>query len=1597
MDNLAKFIIEKTVDGSIGVETSTDMLHLLKKEKKHGHKDIAVIGVSFHFPQADNMEQLWDVLANGKNCITDFPEERYQDACDMLNRTNMQEENPTFSKGGYLNSIDKFDHNFFHLSWSEAKLMDPNQRIFLETAWSAFEDAGYGGDKIKGSNTGTYVGYGNSMDCAYSQFIIGQDPSTTAASMPGNITPIIASRISYLLDLKGPSLVVDTACSSSFTALHLACKALEDEECDMALAGGINLSLLPLWKKFIQVGIESSHADLRAFDDSSDGVCWSEGTGAVILKPLDKAVADADNIYAVIKGSAMNQDGNSAGISAPNEKAQEEVLIKAWENAQVEAESISYIEAHGTGTKLGDPIEVEAITSAFRKFTDKKQFCGLGSVKSNIGHLNCASGMASLMKGIASLQQKQIPPSIHFKMPNRHIGFTSSPVYINDTLRNWESGKYPRRCGISSFGFSGTNIHFVLEEAPADKAEERTADKGVQIFKLSAGKKNVLYELIHEYQKFCQEHTEIPLERICYTADTGRGDYEHRLLVMAKDTAELARKLEITGFNDLEEVLSEGVYYGRHKFVNEDKKHREAYELTEFEKMQKSEEADKLTEHIADENGKLDREQLEKLAELYILGADINWEALYQNRKIKKVSLPVYPFERVRCWLDFDEMKQVTSKGADTDENIPLHPLANKGMVSSYDCDIFRTQVSMEQNWFLSDHVIEDVCVAPGTVWIEALRYVGEQYLGKGNLKLKVLFIQPVKVLKSETKEVQIIVKKNQGQYAFQVVSRDSQNPENWLMHAQGSFTSIEEKHPDRLQVDIADLKNRLDTKKEVKQEDYQGGAITFGPRWFNLKEVCGKNNEFLGYLELQDAFQDDLKEYKMHPAMLDIATSFCNTDGFYLPMEYKNLEIYDDMPKKVYSYVCKKENANDLETQNFDVTLCDEFGKVFAKADGFVMKKVRENEMKSFHQNQNGYFELRWRKDTEPMNCQPLKAGAIVIFQDGKQYGSELASQFKRLDRKVILVSQSDAFQKLDETHYTVDNQEESYQELFRELKEESIRYVFYLAAIQEKPSKWNYETFEQCQQRGIISLFYMVRSIMNNKYKDDLDLILAGEQVYSVTDSDTAAGTFHAAMFGLGKVITAEYSNIRCKAVDIEEGTTWEEILNEARNETHYYQSAYRNHVRYVEEFSEFDLEKSGQAEAEIKENGVYVITGGTGGIGLEVSKWLAGKTKVYLVLINRSQFPEREEWDTLLAQNSEKYSKGITAIREIEDMGSTVTCMCANIGEKEDTERVIREIHNRFGRIQGVFHAAGVPGTKLLYNKTEAEFKEILTPKVEGTWLLDQLTSEDNPDFMVLFSSINSLMGVSGQGDYTAANLFMDTYAKSGVSCCKRVIAINWPAWKETGMAVRFGVNHDEGIFKSIGSKEAIQALEELLGHQVKHVLTGQLNADSEQVKKIKHFPFHMEEKIRRLLNKGAANKTVSAQKADIQVRIKGNSKNQYSDTEQKLAKIWGKVLGTEEIDIYDSFSSVGGDSIQAVNLLKELENEFPNMFDITDIFTYSTIKKMSDYIREQTGDSTNSDAIEIAVEEETETEESMDDLLKKLESGELSVDEVENLMK
>ncbi|MFD2673096.1 HAD-IIIC family phosphatase [Marinicrinis sediminis] len=633
------------------------VIEMTEMDEETPKRDVAIIGMSARYPKSEDLAAFWDSLKQGMDAVGAFPQQRKQDIEAYLQQLGYDTDIP-FHDGAYLDEISQFDPSFFKLSPKEAELMNPNQRIFLEMAWRAVENAGYGAGQLKGSNTGVYIGYTADMFHDYKKYLHEMAPDFASMAIPGNLTSVIAGRISYWMDLKGPAVSMDTACSSSLVAIYMACQAIRNGDCDMALAGSVKTLLAPI-DTGMRIGIEASDARAKPFDAHSDGTGMGEGAACLLLKPLDLALEDRDHIYAVIKGGAINQDGSSVGITAPNVEAQEKVIVSAWKDAEIDPETVGYIEAHGTGTKLGDPIEIEGVTRAFRRFTNKTQFCSIGSVKSNLGHLDNAAGVTGVVKAVMAVKEGWLPPSLHFQEPNPAISFLSSPVYVQRELEKWTPEQGPRTAGVSSFGMSGTNCHLVVQEPP--QQTERSEDNdGVEdasaLLVLTAPTLAGLQRLVQDYadQVDLSQHR---LSDICYTASTGRNHYRFRL------AASVTRQTWKTVLHEMKQFVLEQLA-ARWIQANELDQGNSvspvsgvvrvpAASTIYFGEVDAGQSVSNYSiQGINDTMDQLGDEACRQLAEAYASGVVIPWKTMYEAMEAYRVPLPPTPLERVRLWLD---------------------------------------------------------------------------------------------------------------------------------------------------------------------------------------------------------------------------------------------------------------------------------------------------------------------------------------------------------------------------------------------------------------------------------------------------------------------------------------------------------------------------------------------------------------------------------------------------------------------------------------------------------------------------------------------------------------------------------------------------------------------------------------------------------------------------------------------------------------------------------------------------------------------------------------------------------------------------------
>ncbi|MCU1348876.1 MAG: hypothetical protein JWO56_1906, partial [Acidobacteria bacterium] len=906
-----------------------------------GPQSIAVIGMAGRFPQANNLDEFWQNIAQGRNCVAEVPPTRwdlsewYQPGEAVAGKTNSQ-------WAGTIDGHDLFDPLFFSISPTEAEHMDPQQRLFLQACWHSIENAGYDARRLSGSKCGVFVGC---ADGDYHQ--LSRQHQLSAQGFTGSAMSILAARVSYFLNLQGPCISIDTACSSSLVAMAQACDSLVSGSSDLALAGGVYVMVGPeMHIKTAQAGMLSPEGRCFTFDQRADGFVPGEGVGVVLLKRLADAERDGDLIHAVIHGWGLNQDGKTNGITAPNPESQTRLEQQVYDQYQIDPENIQLVEAHGTGTKLGDPIEVEGLRNAFRKYTQEKAYCALGSVKSNIGHCLAAAGIAGALKLILALKQRQLPPTINFERLNEHIDLKESPFYVNGQLRDWTPrGPQGRQAATSSFGFSGTNAHIVIGEylPPVQvRGPVAAVTQGAKIIiPLSARTPEALTQKAVDLLDFIRKESRpIDLFELAYTLQVGREAMEERLGILAGSIEQLAETLEahLQGGPRLDDVYQGRVKRGNESMgiIGQDDDAKEAVVAT----------------WIA--GGKLS-----KLLELWIDGLELDWSRLYGEVKPRRIALPLYPFAKERYWIEPDA---ATSLPAGRSSSAFLHPLLHSNTSDLHGQRYSSTFTGEE--FFLTDHRVRTngssvEKVLPGAAYLEMARAAIEQALPdrpeSSDLELHdTVWLKPF-VVDAHRRLSIALSGHHDGPIDYEIYSTEGGHE---TVHCQGQARFRRHSGPARL--DLDQLRHRM-THGHLAATDLYALCTTMGLHYGlahqGITAIHLGDQQLLADLHLPAVVDGSAGDYVLHPSLIDSALQA--SIGLIVdvnripasppvPFVVESLRILSRCTRDMAAWVRPAVGSKpEDKTAKVDIDLCDRSGNVCVQVRGFA-SRVLESEVKA-------------------------------------------------------------------------------------------------------------------------------------------------------------------------------------------------------------------------------------------------------------------------------------------------------------------------------------------------------------------------------------------------------------------------------------------------------------------------------------------------------------------------------------------------------------------------------------------------------------------------------------------------------------------------
>ncbi|SFR69975.1 type I polyketide synthase [Anaeromicropila populeti] len=1545
--------------------------------------DIAVIGISAKMKDLEGMMPLWEGGMDGQSVLAGtFPKERFKDIKEYLQRKGISNPRPEmFVKETYLDEISLFDAKFFNVLPNDAVMMEPAQRIMLEHAWNALQDAGYSEKAVEGSHTGVFIGY-SVPEYSYQRMLEEMNRELYDKNLAGTVNSVIASRISYYLDLKGPSVMIDTACSSSLVAVHMACQSLLDGECKMALAGGIKYYLIPEQNREENglVSVVSLDGFTRTFDQSADGTNGGEGVAAVVLKPLQKALSDGDNIYAVIKAAAVNQDGASVGITAPNSKAQKEVICKAWEKARINPETITYIEAHGTATKLGDPIEITGINTAFAEYTKKKNFCAVSSLKSGIGHLDCAAGIFGLVRAVFAMKNRQLPGSLHFRVPNRNIPFIDGAVYVNDGLRSWDAD-YPRRAGVSSFGISGTNSHVVLEEAPMTNSLQRV--KRPYMLTLSIKDKKSEKRLLKDYVNYF-EGTENTLENICYTSNISRSEYGYRYAFVLQDKSELS---------ELVRSIQEGeISHPNVKYMDcHDRIHtQEARAYTET--------AEGIVGRLEDEtNPEVLYELLKELADAYVNGADIEWDRLKEDNQVKKVVLPPYPYWKEKFWPEPADQKTTEEAGTDIDR------LLGKVLADSLELVIFENSMSTKTHAELEEHIIGSTHVLAGTVYVEMIQRAVEHITGNAQMEIiNLVFQMPMTCEPDKKRQVHIVVVSEGEQYKVSIQST-YEGEGKWTKHVTAAVQELKEAVPE--QINVNEIESRIQAEQK---EDREGSStetlVKVGPRWNPDKVIIASDSEVFARIRVPNAFLEERKLYHIYPPMLDAsvnAGSILNKTKLFLPYYFGKIRIYQRMPDQCCSYLKKHgPEPEHSEITSFDGKIFDPEGNVIAEFEHYSMKKTHEKEREQFMRRVDSRYHATYWKKNEAAGDRGKIECCVVIRKENQWEDSVLQALKKQCGQNMTEIILTDTV--LTDTVqagengkvYVINESEQEYESCINEMYDAGQAGTIIFLAGRDTGEVKRVEELKQNYQLRVKSLYYLMRVLSKNKKFSGIQLMLLTQNAVSTSEDDRIVSAENALILGMGKALMLENDRIKVKCIDADSETYGESILQEMETISKQKITAYRRNQRYIQCVGTVKTNED-KKHISVQEEGIYLITGGLGGAGLVLAERLASENKkVKLALVNRSPFPQRQEWKKITAASEKNaVAEKIKRIEKIEESGAEIEIICADVTDYAAMKQVLEQLRSKYGSLKGIIHAAGLPGGGLIMRREWEDFQNVLGPKVEGTWILDDLTKEDELDFFVLFSSYSSLFCETGQTDYITANSYLDAFAYRENCHSRKIMTMNWTGWGEAGMAADNNVKQEDSTVFFMSNQEAANAFRDALETGFCQILIGEYNypvmaQEDKQQRFLQYLKFdrEIENNLQPFRKSGVKNQIQ-------EVLVSGKTTGKLSDTEQKVANIWGKILGFKEIEYKAKFLEIGGDSLSATYLQKEIEKEFPGIMDITDVFVYSSVCDMAQFIESRLE---LSKAKKTDAEKPVQFDEDLVALLQMVGSGQMKVEDANKLL-
>ena len=1505
--------------------------------------EVAVIGMAGRFPGAGNIEEFWENLIHSRDTTTFFSDEQLRAAGIEPGLI----EHPDYVKARpVLEGKEYFDTAFFGYSPAEAEVMAPHIRLFYECTWTALEDAGY--DPFQyGGLIGCYVGAASSFAWQAFAFISGKHRNLGAWATPlFSEKDFLSTRLAYKLNLRGPCLTVNTACSTSLVAVHLGCRALLTGECGLALAGGISLDTTGKPGYLYQEGmIHSADGHCRTFDAKTSGTVFGEGVGLVVLKRCQEAIEDGDHIYALIKGSAVNNDGvGRVGFTAPGLEGQRDVVQLALKAARVEAESITYVETHGTATLLGDPVEIEALHQAFH--TDKKHFCALGSVKSNVGHLEAAAGVASLIKTVLMLKYRRLPPTLHFESPNPGIDFENSPFFVNTELKEWRSDGHPLRAGVSSFGIGGTNAHVVVEEAPPVEGTAESSGREYKLLLLSARTLPALDLASKNLAAYCRRHPGIDLSDAAYTLQRGRRVFRHRRLAVCSSPAEAADLLAAVDSPKVKTFSAEaenqqpavvfmfpglGAEYvdmGRELYEKEPLFAREMDRCFAI--------LDGLLDYHIKEilypprQGRPPKEQIgtAEIAQLVLFTIEYALATLLMHWGIRPSAMIGYSFgEYVAAAAAGvfslpQALKLLVARGeliAETDMGGMLSvPLSKEELLPRLPAQL-SLAIDNDSSCVVSGQkqALEQFAAMMREQKIMCMPLAASRALHSVAMEpILAAFEERVREVERHTPRIPYI----SNVTGTWIGADQALEPAYWSSHL-------------RHTVRFADgIRLLIDRWPETV-------FLEVGPG----RDLSALVMRYLDNRPRQRAIQ------LIRPGHKEIS------DLYFLLNRLGRLWLYGVRPDWQRFYSGEPRRRLPLPTYPFERQSFPAEGDPFAIGQGLF------GSHSSLYRRQpltEWFYMPSWKRVREPNPRaeESQDRGCFLVFADDCGLAAGLMKKLARPGHLVIKVTAGAEFSRQAEHHFVVNpSRQQDYDTLLAEVErggQVPARVVHLWSVTAADRRELDSERADRALDLGYFSLLHLARAVGSRGWREPVHLTVVSSHMQEVKGGEVLEPE-KATLLGPVRVIPLEYRNLECRSIDIElpgrDKSAWarlsDQLYAELTAEAAEPVVAYRDFRRWLPIFEPLTLAESGSRAIRLKERGVYWIVGGLGGIGLILAEYLARTVSCRLILTGRSGLPERRRWRHCLGDGAvdDRLKEKIRRVQALEALGAEVLVAAADVGDESRLREVAAEARNRFGAVHGLVHCAGIADGEMIQRRDRAASARIFAAKIGGTLILYRLLRELGADFLILNSSMSAHLPQLGQVGYCAANVFLNAFAgyANGIGG-PPVVAVDWDRWQNIGVALIAEARHREltggELEGGITAAEGAEAFGRILSDPLPQVVVS---------------THHLEAVIENYASLSASSPWQGAERVSPSRSLgrRPELDSEYaaprSGLEETLCRIWADFFGFHEVGIHDDFFELGGDSLKAMMVASRIHRALAVEIPLPEFFNRATVAQLASY--------------------------------------------------